>query len=176
MQTSLKYLTRINRILVPLIIVMAGTVASVYAQPAQASKVLARGGGKTIIQGGTGPAGGFVPVVTTIAFHAERQGQAVSGDFECLAIVPAVPNGDGSGQFTVNAMYVTGQVTRVEVEGETATLTGTATITGLGAGTNVPFTFVVRKGGAGSTSVLTASGLTFHEILLEGSFEVAGDD
>jgi hypothetical protein len=35
---------------------------------------------------------------------------------------------------------------------------------------------VVRKGGPGSTSVLTVSGLTFDEILLEGSFEVAGDE
>jgi len=87
-----------------------------------------------------------------------------------------VPTGNGSGQFTVNAMYVTGQVTAVEVAGDTATLKGMATITGLGAGTNVPFTFVVRKGGPGSTSVLTASGLTFQEILLEGLFEVGGDD
>ena len=172
MQTPFKYLIRVNRILLLAIIAMTIAVTSVYAQPPQAAKVLARGGGKTIIQGGTGLAGGFVPVVTTIAFHAERQGQAVSGDFECLALAPAVPTGDGSGQFTVNAMYVTGQVTSVEVEGETATLKGTATITGLGAGTNVPFTFVVRKGGPGSTAVLTASGLTFHEILLDGSFEV----
>jgi hypothetical protein len=155
---------------------MAGALTSVCAQPAQAAKVLARGAGQTIIQGGTGQAGGFVPVITTIAFHAERQGQGVSGDFECLAFAPAVPTGDGSGQFTVNAMYVTGRITNVVVDGETATLKGTATITGLGAGTNVPFTFVVRKGGPGSTAVLTASGLTFHEILLEGSFEVAGDD
>jgi hypothetical protein len=171
MQTPFKYLIRVNRILLT-IIAMATALTSAYAQSAQAVKVLARGGGTTIIQGGTGLAGGFVPVITTIAFHAERQGQAVSGDFECLALVPAAPTGNGSGQFTVNAMYVTGQVTSVMVVGETATLQGTATITGLGAGTNVPFTFVVRKGGPGSTAVLTASGLTFHEILLDGSFEV----
>lgn len=176
MQEPFKYLTRVNRTLLLATIAMASAVTSVCAQPAQAAKVLARGAGQTIIQGGTGQAGGFVPVITTIAFHAERQGQGVSGDFECLAIAPAIPTGDGSGQFTVNAMYVTGQITNVVVDGETATLKGTATITGLGAGTNVPFTFVVRKGGPGSTAVLTASGLTFHEILLEGSFEVAGDD
>jgi hypothetical protein len=158
------------------IIAMVAAATSASAQPVQAVKVLARGGGKTIIQGGTGHAGGFLPVVTTIAFHAERQGQAISGDFECLALVPAVPSGNGSGQFTINAMYVTGQVTSVQIDGETATLKGTATITGLGAGTNVPFTFVVRKGGPGSTSALTASGLTFNEILLEGSFEVFGDE
>src|SRR5215831_2136130 len=158
------------------IIAMVAAATSASAQPVQAVKVLARGGGKTIIQGGTGHAGGFLPVVTTIAFHAERQGQAISGDFECLALVPAVPTGNGSGQFTINAMYVTGQVTSVQVDGETATLKGTATITGLGAGSNVPFTFVVRKGGPGSTSALTAAGLTFNEILLEGSFEVFGDE
>jgi len=172
MQEPFKYLTRVNRILLLAIIAMTTAVTSLYAQPAQTAKVLARGGGKTIIQGGTGLAGGFVPVITTIAFHAERKGQAVSGDFECLALVPAAATGNGSGQFTVNAMYVTGQVTSVDVAGKTATLQGTATITGLGAGMNVPFTFVVREGGPGSTSVLTASGLTFQEILLEGSFEV----
>ena len=176
MQEPFRYLNRVNRMLLLATIAIASTVTSVSAQPAQAAKVLVRGAGRTIIQGGTGLAGGFVPVITTIAFHAERQGQGVSGDFECLAIAPAVPTGDGSSQFTVNAMYVTGQITSVVVDGETATLKGTATITGLGAGTNVPFTFVVRKGGPGSTAVLTASGLTFHEILLEGSFEVAGDD
>jgi hypothetical protein len=151
-------------------------VTSVYAQSSQAGKVIARGGGKTIVQGGTGQAGGFVPVITTIAFHAERKGQSVTGDFECLALAPAVPTGNGSGQFTVNAMYVTGQITSAESEGDTATLTGTATVTGLGAGHNQPFTLVVRKGGPGSTSVLTVSGLTFDEVLLEGSFEVAGDE
>ena len=170
MQTPFKFTIRVNPTLI-----LAIAMATAVTQPAEAAKVLARGGGKTIIQGGTGLAGGFVPVITTIAFHAEREGQTVSGDFECLALVPAVPIGNGSGQFTVNAMYVTGQVTSVEIEGRTATLKGIATITGLGAGTNVPFTFVVRKGGPGSTAVLTTSGLTFNEILLEGSFEVAGE-
>lgn len=155
---------------------MSIAATSVCAQSSQAAKVLARGGGKTIIEGGTGQAGGFVPVITTIAFHAERHGQMVSGDFECLALVPAVPTGNGSGQFTVNAMYVTGEITSVEIEGDTATLKGTATVTGLGAGHNQSFTLVVRKGGPGSTSVLTVSGLTFREILLEGFFEVAGDE
>jgi hypothetical protein len=166
---------RLNHKQLLAIIAMVAAATSASAQSVQAVKVLARGGGKTIIQGGTGHAGGFLPVVTTIAFHAERQGQAISGDFECLALVPAVPTGNGSGQFTINAMYVTGQVTSVQLDGETATLKGTATITGLGAGTNAPFTFVVRKGGPGSTSALTASGLTFNEILLEGSFEVFVD-
>ncbi len=172
MQTPFKYMTRVNHILLLAMIAMATAMTPVYAQPAQAAKGLARGGGKTIVQGGTGSAGGFVPVVTTIAFHAEQKGQAVSGGFECLALVPALPTGNGSGQFTVNAMYVTGQITSAQVEGDTATLKGTATITGLGAGSNVPFTFVVRRGGPGATAVLTTEGslhLTFNEILLEGA-------
>ena len=63
------------------------------------------------------------------------------------------------------------------VHGDTATLTGTGNITGFGAGSNVSFTFVVQKGGPGATSVLTVGtlpALPFHEILLNGSLEVAG--
>ena len=62
------------------------------------------------------------------------------------------------------------------MHGDTATLTGTADITGLGAGSNVGFTFVVRNGGPGATAVLTTSGLTFHELLVEGSFQVPSED
>jgi len=76
----------------------------------------------------------------------------------------------------VNAMYVTGEITSAEIEGDTATLKGTANVTGLGAGHNLPFILVVRRGGPGSTSVLTVSGLTFDEILLEGSFEVVANE
>jgi hypothetical protein len=142
--------------------------------------LIARGGGTTIIHGGTG-APGFVPVITTIAFHATRSGNSATGSFECLAKAPEVATGTGSqsAQFTVNAMYVTGQITGASVHGDTATLTGTANITGLGAGSNVSFTFVVEKGGPGSTSVLTVGTLPtlpFHEILLDGSFEVAGEN
>src|SRR5580704_15366369 len=77
---------------------MSIAVTAAYAQPLQTVKVVARGGGKTIIEGGTGQAGGFVPVITTIAFHADRHGQMVSGDFECLALVPSVLTGNGRGQ------------------------------------------------------------------------------
>jgi len=96
------------------------------------SKVIARGGGTTIIQGGTG-APGFTPVLTTIAFHAEKQDGAVTGGFECLARAPeaAATGAAGSAQFTVNVMYVTGQVTGAVVSGDGATLTGTANITGV---------------------------------------------
>jgi len=72
-------------------------------------------------------------------------------------------------------MYVTGQITGATVNGDAATLTGTASITGLGAGTNVPYQIVVRRGGPGTTAVLTTEGsphLVFNEVLLEGSFEV----
>ena len=134
---------------------------------------IARGAGTTIIHGGTGSPN-FVPVITTIAFHAERSGAGVTGEFECLALAPEPASGPGSGQFTVNAMYVAGQVTGASVHEDTATLTGTADITGLGAGTNVPFTFVVHKGGPGSAAVLTVNSLSFqfHEILVQGAFQI----
>ena len=119
-------------------------------------RMIARGGGTTIIHGGTGSPG-FVPVITTIAFHATRSGNSASGSFECLAQAPEAGTDSKSAQFTVNAMYVTGQITGANVSGDTATLTGTANITGLGAGSNVPFTFVVQKGGPGATSVLTVT-------------------
>ena len=135
---------------------------------------IARGAGTTIIHGGTG-APHFVPVITTIAFHAERSGAGVTGELDCLALAPAEPGtGPGDGQFTENAMYVAGKVTSASVQGDTATLTGTADITGLGAGTNVSFTFVVHKGGPGSPAVLTVNSLAFpfHEILVQGAFEI----
>jgi len=140
--------------------------------------LIARGGGTTIIHGGTGASGGFVPVITTIAFHATRNGNSVTGSFECLAEAPEASTGPNSAQFTVNAMYVTGQLTGASVRGDTATLTGTANITGLGAGSDVSFTFVVQKGGPGATSVLTVATVPtpFHEILLNGSFEVANEN
>jgi len=99
---------------------------------------------------------------------------AVTGAFECLALAPEAATGPTSAQFTVNAMYVTGQITGAVVDGGAATLTGTANIAGLGAGTNVSFTFEVRKGGPGATSVLRVASLPnpFNEILIEGSFEL----
>ena len=141
-------------------------------------KTIARGGGTTIIHGGTGSPG-FVPVITTIAFHATRSGNGATGSFECLAEAPEAGTGSKSAQFTVNAMYVTGRITEANVHGDTATLSGTANITGLGAGSNVSFTFVVEKGGPGATAVLTVGtlpALPFHETLLTGSFEIAGEN
>src|SRR5260370_25157565 len=127
MQTPLKYTVRVNHLLLLAAIAVGSVATSARAQSEPAAKVLARGGGKTIVQGGTGQPG-FVPVVTTIAFHAEQKGQVVSGGFECLAIAPAVATGNASGQFAVNVMYVTRQITSVQIEGDTAALTRTPTI------------------------------------------------
>jgi hypothetical protein len=178
MYTALKYSVIVSRLLLLAVFTTGSAPNSARAQSGPHATILARGGGKTIIQGGTGQPG-FVPVVTTIAFHAEQSGQVISGDFECLALAPAAATGIGSGQFTVNVMYVTGQITGLQVQGDVATLQGTATITGLGVGSNVPFTLVVRKGGPGSTATLTTQGsphLVFNEILLEGAFEISGGD
>lgn len=130
---------------------------------AQAAGGRVSGAGKTIIEGGTGGTSPL-PVTTLVAFNASGQ----DGDFECLALAPPSASGPGSGEFTVNAMYVTGKVTSVDVNGNSATLHGTATVTGLGAGQNVPFTATVTSGGPGATVTLKVSGLTFHEILVEG--------
>jgi hypothetical protein len=147
---------------------------SVFAGERSNTAIIAEGGGTTIIQGGTG-APGFVPVLTKLGFHAEQTNGGVTGAFECLALAPEATTGSHSGQFTVNAMYVTGRVSGATVDGDTATLTGTAAVTGLGAGSNVSFTFVAQGGGRGATFVLTVSGLTFHEVLLEGVSQVNGN-
>jgi hypothetical protein len=128
------------------------------------------GAGRTIIEGGTGGTSP-VPVMTVLAFHASPQGV---GAFECLALAPAKSTGDGSGRFEVNAMYVTGKVTSMTVNDNTAVLHGIATVTGLGAGHDMPFTATVRAGGPGTTVTLEISGLTFHEILLEGHINIGG--
>lgn len=126
------------------------------------------GAGKTIIEGGTG-APSYIPVTTVLAFHANGQ----KGDFECLALAPTTGSGaPESGQFEVNAMYVTGPITSVAVTHGTAVLRGTAVVTGLGAGPAQPFTFTVSAGGPGTTAILVVSGLTFHEILLEGQVTI----
>jgi len=125
------------------------------------------GAGKTIIEGGTG-GNSPLPVTTLVAFHADAQG----GDFECLAFAPSQATGAGSGEFDTNAMYVTGNVTSVEISKGGATLRGTATVTGLGGGQGLPFTMLVQKAGPGTTLKLEVSGLTFPEILVEGHISV----
>jgi hypothetical protein len=137
--------------------------------------VIAQGGGTTIVEAGVGSPT-FTPVVTKVAFHVERRSGGVTGDLECLALVPAAAAGAGSGAFTVNAMYVTGKVSSARVTGDEVTIVGLANVTGVGAGTDVPFNFVTRNGGPGTSAVLTTGDpghtLVFHEVLLEGAFRV----
>jgi hypothetical protein len=123
-----------------------------------------QGGGSTMVTGGTG-APEFNPVITKLGFHW-RDGQ---GHLECLALASSAAAGTpGSGNFDTNVMYVTGEITSVEIHGATATLHGVANVTGLGAGLNLPFTAIAERGGPGTRFVLTISGLTFDEIFLEG--------
>ena len=168
------------------VVACAIALASIAAQPVSSNSdnlddsAIVRGAGTTMLVSGTGPSGNFVPVVTKLAFHATRSASGVTGTLDCLALAPADPAGTkGSGQFTVNAMYVTGRVTGMTIHGNTATLTGTSSITGLGAGSNVPFTFVVERGGPGAAATLTVNTLPtlpFQEVLLEGAFQVRSDN
>ena len=83
------------------------------------------------------------------------------------------PTGPGRGAFSSNVRYVTGTVTSLSVSGISAMFVGTATVTGLGAGHDRPFTVRITAGGPGATVLLTVSGLTFHEILTDGHFDVS---
>jgi hypothetical protein len=150
-----------------LAIAITGMVTSTTAKGETGNGSRVSGAGRTIIEGGTGGTTP-VPVTTTVAFHADARG----GDFECLALAPPATTGRGSGQFSVNVMYVTGKVTSLEVDKQTATLHGIATVTGLGAGHDRPFTASIREGGPGATITLDVSGLTFDEILLEGHITI----
>ena len=124
-----------------------------------------QGAGTTLVTGGTGSPT-LAPVLTKFGVHW-RNGQ---GRLDCLALTPSVAAGaPGSGNFDTNVMYVTGDITAVDIKGNIATLTGTAMVTGLGAGSNLPFTAVAERGGPGARFVLTVSGLTFEETLLEGA-------
>ena len=160
--------TTSRRILVVVVVLVVGTFAWTMLAQANATDdqqaAAIRGAGTSLIRGGTGSPS-FTPVMTKFGF-SWRNGQ---GGFECLALVPSVAAGKpGSGNFDVNAMYVTGSLTSAQVRGQSAILKGTATVTGLGAGTNAPFTATVTRGGPGATLVLEVSGLTFSEIVLEG--------
>lgn len=153
-------------ILVTVLVVaaFAGTILARADTTGDESAGAIRGGGTSIVRGGTGPAS-FDPVTTKFGF-SWRDGK---GGFECLALVPSVAAGKpGSGNFDTNAMYVTGSITSAVVAGEHAVLKGTATVTGLGAGADRPFTATITRGGPGATLVLEISGLTFNEIVLEG--------
>jgi hypothetical protein len=150
-------------------LLLAMTVAMQASSAASAPLTAhhAAGAGHTIIEGGTGGSSP-VPVTTLVAFRVSGS----RGDFECLALAPPRPTGPGSGAFTSNVMYVTGTVTSLSVIGRSAVFRGTATVTGLGAGHDRHFTVRVTAGGPGATVLLTVSGLTFHEILTDGHFDV----
>ncbi len=128
----------------------------------------AAGAGHTIIEGGTGGSGP-VPVTALVAYRASSSG----GDVGCLALAAPRPAGSRSGAFTSNVMYVTGRVPSLSVTGRSAVFRGRATVTGLGAGHDRPFTVKAGAGGPGATVLLTVCGLTFHEILTDGHFDVS---
>lgn len=146
------------------IMLAAVTVVAVGVAPAGvAGGGTVRGGGTTIVTGGSG-APDFMPVITKFTFHFGGG----EGRFDCLALAPDALTGPASGRFETNVMYVTGDITSATVNGNEAVLKGTATVTGIGAGTDVPFTATITKGGPGAKLTLVVSGLTFDETLLEG--------
>ena len=70
-------------------------------------------------------------------------------------------------------MDVTGKVTSLSVSGGGgAAVRGTATVTGLGAGPGRPLHGESHRRRSGATVLVTVSGLTFHEILTDGHFDV----
>ncbi len=142
----------------------AGLTLSAQAGTAKQDPAI-RGAGTTMARGGTG-APEFKPIITKFAFSYRGS----QGGFECLALAPVAPAGKpGSGNFLTNVMYVTGTISSVRIAGDTAVMKGSASVTGLGAGVNKkPFTATATRGGPGATLVLTVSGLTFKEIVLEG--------
>src|SRR5215472_3588413 len=152
-----------NRMRLPLALAVLSLTTSTLASGEDGGRAV-QGGATTTVAGGTG-APNFTPVITKLTFHW-RDGL---GHFECLALAPSAAAGNaGSGNFDTNVMYVTGAITAVEIDGSTAVLRGSATVTGLGAGANLPFTAIAERGGPGTTFVLTISGLTFNETILEG--------
>ena len=139
--------------------------------------IVVEGAGKTLIHGGTGASGGFVPVLTTIAFHAETTGGHVTGSFDCLALAPEANTGSKSGQFTVNVMYVDGQITGATVNGNTATLTGTAPITSTTIQLNNNSTFSgsgVVNVGTFTPSALFGIGLSGRSVNVTNHFTIQG--
>ena len=151
----------------------ARRVLKAQSGPPRSARVLARGAGTTMLQGGTG-APDYVPVITRIAFHVNLIDGGVVGAFECLALAPAEAKGSRSGDFSQNVMYVTGGVEAASVQGDSIRIEGNSECTGIGAGSNVAYTAIITKGGPGATLVLTAGAppQVFREILLEGFFEI----
>jgi hypothetical protein len=157
------------------------------ATPAGAQ--LIAGGGESIVHGGTG-GNSPIPVKTVFGFNIQKNGDQVTGTFDCLALAPHAATGPGSGEFTDNVMYVTGTVTAVQaVDKTSATFSGTANVTGIGAGLNLPFNCEVKAapaqtavkpggvgvtaGGAGAHMTLVVSGLTFDESITTGGISIS---
>jgi hypothetical protein len=156
-----------------IVLVLCWALAAQSSSPGK--RVIARGAGTTILEGGTGSPD-FIPVMTEIAFHVEIVDGAVIGNFECLARAPHTGTGPTSAAFDTNVMYVTGSVEGVAIDGDTIRISGGSDCTGIGAGRDVPFSAEIQKGGPGASVVLTAgvTGQVFRETLLNGSFEIVG--
>src|SRR5437867_2413876 len=78
-----------------------GMLLLLLAAPAGAQVI--SGGGDTIVHGGSGGVSP-VPVKTIFGFRIVKDGDKVSGTFDCLALAPGAATGPGSGQFTENIM------------------------------------------------------------------------
>jgi hypothetical protein len=159
-----------------LTLITAGSTWVIQGQTGSRIRILARGAGATMLEGGSGGPN-YMPVLTKIAFHVEEVDGVVTGAFECLALAPKEMKGPASGDFSQNVMYVTGGVESAVIEGDTIRLSGNSECTGIGAGSNVPFACTIRKGGPGATLVLRGGTppAIYKEILLEGNFEILAD-
>ncbi len=160
--------------------------------PAAGFGQMIRGGGEGLVAGGFG----FPPrpVKNIFAFTIEKDAKGnVTGNFECLALMPNVGTGAGSGVFTDNLMYVTGQITALHsVDDTKVSFSGKATVTGLGAGTDLVFDCDVSTGevsaedsggsvgivpgGPGAYMTLSVSGLDFKQILTSGQIVIEKEE
>src|SRR5437870_12425985 len=99
-------------------------------------RVIVRGAGTTILEGGTGSPD-FIPVLTQVAFHVEIVDGAVIGNFECLALAPPKSTGATRADFNTNVMYVTGTFQTLLIAGDPVRLSGRPDCRGIGARWNV---------------------------------------
>jgi hypothetical protein len=140
-------------------------------------RTIARGGGTTMIEGGTGSSGGFVPVLTKVAFHAERTRGGVTGSFDCLALAPEAGSGSGVAShhhecdngWSHHARYRERRYRDSDWQSRHHSAWAPAR-------TYHSHSWA-RRGGPGATSVLTVDSLSFpfHEVLLQGSFDVSSN-
>jgi len=147
--------------------------AVMQASPAASAPLAAHraaGGGHTIIEGGAAGSES-VPVTTLVAFQGGSS--SGGGDFECLARAPPRSTGPGSGAFTSNVMHMTSMVALPPGTGRSVVFRGTATITGLGAGHDRPLHCESHRRPPRAAALPTVCGLTFHEILTDGHFDVS---